>query len=172
MQRSRILAQLLAPTSGDLTSAWRLAPPNRAIQQSEPGGLVLSFASDTDAARRVVLPRVDLQPRPAAPAHRAGLTHLISAVIVISGAASELATGRNTSMTMQILYASLMALGIMISITVALTLIVEGASALWVRDQMRVLLERSRVTSPTRTPSTGAAQLKTATEDARVIVVR
>jgi hypothetical protein len=87
-------------------------------------------------------------------------------------AASELATGRNTPMTMQILYASLIALGILISIAVALTLSVEGASALWVRDQMRVLLERSRVTSPTRTPSTRAAQLKTATEDARVIVVR
>jgi hypothetical protein len=75
-------------------------------------------------------------------------------------------------MTMQILYAALMALGIIISIAVALALSVEGVSALYVRDQMRVLLERSRVTAPTRTPSTGAAQLKTATEDARVIVVR
>ncbi len=75
-------------------------------------------------------------------------------------------------MTIQILYAALMALGIMISISVALTLSIEGASALYMRDQIRLLLERSRITSPTRTPSTGAAQLPTQTEDARVIVVR
>jgi hypothetical protein len=75
-------------------------------------------------------------------------------------------------MSMQILYAALMALGIMISIAVGLIFSVESISALYVRDQMRLLLERSRVTSPTRTASTGAAQLKTATEDARVIVVR
>jgi hypothetical protein len=75
-------------------------------------------------------------------------------------------------MTIQILYASLMALGILISIVVALTLSIEGASALYVRDQIRLLLERSRVTSPTMTPSTGAAQLQTPTEDAHVIVVR
>lgn len=71
-----------------------------------------------------------------------------------------------------ILYAVLMTLGILISIAVALTLSVEGAGALWMRNQMRLILERSRVTSPTRTPSTGAAQLPTPTEDAGVIVVR
>lgn len=71
-----------------------------------------------------------------------------------------------------ILYAVLMTLGILISIAVALTLSVEGAGALWMRNQMRLILERSGVTSPTRTPSTGAAQLPTPTEDAGVIVVR
>jgi hypothetical protein len=74
--------------------------------------------------------------------------------------------------SIQILYASLMALGIVISIAVALTLSIEGAGALYMRDQIRQLLERSRVTSPTKTPSTGAAQLPTPTEDAHVIVVR
>ena len=72
----------------------------------------------------------------------------------------------------QTLYAVLMALGVLISLAVALTLTIEGAGALYVRDQIRLLLKRSRVTSPTRTPSTGAAQLPTPTEDARVIVVR
>jgi hypothetical protein len=100
------------------------------------------------------------------------LTQLISVVIVISGAASELAIGRNTPMTIQILYAVLMALGILISMSVVLTLTIEGASVLYMRDQIRLLLERSRVTSPTMAPSTGAAQLPTPTEDARVIVVR
>jgi hypothetical protein len=71
----------------------------------------------------------------------------------------------------QILYAALMALGILISISVALTLSIEGAGALYMRDQIRLLLERSRVKSPTRTPSTGAAQLPTPTEDARVVVL-
>jgi hypothetical protein len=75
-------------------------------------------------------------------------------------------------MTIQILYAALMALGILISISVALTLSIEGAGALYMRDQIRLLLERSRVPSPTRTPSTGAAQLQTPTEDTRVIVIR
>jgi hypothetical protein len=74
--------------------------------------------------------------------------------------------------SIQILYAALTALGILISIAVALTLSVEGAGALWMRDQMRLVLERSRLTSPTRTPSTGAAQLPTPTEDAPVIVLR
>jgi hypothetical protein len=97
---------------------------------------------------------------------------VISAVIVISGAASELATGRNTQMTgIQTLYAVLMALGFLISISIALTLSVEGAGALYMRDQIRLLLERSRVLSPTRTPLTGAAQLPTPTEDASVIVL-
>jgi hypothetical protein len=97
----------------------------------------------------------------------------MSAVIVISGTARELATGRNTPMTsIQILYASLMALGILISIAVALTLSIEGAGALFMREQIRLMLERSRVISPTRAPSTGAAQLPTPTEDAGVIVVR
>jgi hypothetical protein len=73
--------------------------------------------------------------------------------------------------SIQILYASLMALGILISIAVALTLSVEGAGALWMRHQIRLMLERSRVTSPTMAPSTGAAQLPTPTEDAGVIVV-
>jgi hypothetical protein len=74
-------------------------------------------------------------------------------------------------MTIQILYAALMALGILISIAVALTLSIEGAGALYMRDQMRLLLERSRVSSPTRTPSTGAAQLPIPTEDPPVIVL-
>ena len=70
------------------------------------------------------------------------------------------------------LYAVLLALGVLISMSVALTLTIEGAGILWMRDQMRLLLERSRVPSPTRTPSTGAAQLPTPTEDAPVLVVR
>jgi hypothetical protein len=74
--------------------------------------------------------------------------------------------------SIQTLYAALTALGILISIAVALTLSIEGAGALYMRDQLRLLLERSRVTSPTRTPSTGAAQLPTPTEDTRVIVLR
>lgn len=74
--------------------------------------------------------------------------------------------------SIQILYAVLMALGFLIGISVALTLSIEGAGALYMRDQIRLLLERSRVPSPTRTPSTGAAQLPTPTEDARVIVLR
>ena len=72
----------------------------------------------------------------------------------------------------QVLYAALVALGILISIAVALTLSIEGAGALYMRDQMRLLLERSRVRSPTITPSTGAAQLPTPTEDERVLVIR
>ena len=72
----------------------------------------------------------------------------------------------------QTLYAVLMALGVLISLAVALTLTMEGASVLYMRDQIRVLLKRSSVTSPTMTPSTGAAQLPTPTEDARVIAVR
>ena len=74
--------------------------------------------------------------------------------------------------SIQILYAVLMALGILISMSVALTLSIEGAGALYMRDQIRLVLERSRVTSPTRTPSTGAAQLTTPTEEAHVIVLR
>jgi hypothetical protein len=70
------------------------------------------------------------------------------------------------------LYAVLLALGVLISMSVALTLTIEGAGILWMRDQMRLLLERSRVPSPIRTPSTGAAQLPTPTEDAPVLVVR
>jgi hypothetical protein len=73
--------------------------------------------------------------------------------------------------SIQILYAALMALGIVISLAVALTLSIEGAGAIYMRDQIRLLLERSRLTSPTRTPSTGAAQLPTPTEDAPVIVL-
>jgi hypothetical protein len=96
----------------------------------------------------------------------------MSAVIVISGAVSALASGRNTPMTgIQTLYAVLIALGILISISVALTLSVEGAGALYMREQIRLLLERSRVLSPTTTPSTEAAQLPTPTEDAPVIVL-
>jgi hypothetical protein len=57
--------------------------------------------------------------------------------------------------SIQILYAALMALGILISISVALTLSIEGAGALYVRNQIRLLLERSRVLSLNRTPSTG-----------------
>jgi hypothetical protein len=101
------------------------------------------------------------------------LTRLMAAVMVISGAVSELATGRNTPMTsIQTLYAALIALGILVTISVALTLTIEGAGALYVRDQLRLLLERSRVPSPTRTPSTGAAQQPAPTEDARVLVLR
>ena len=66
--------------------------------------------------------------------------------------------------SMQILYAVLVALGFLISISVALTLTIEGAGVLYMRDQIRLLLERSRVPSPTITPSTGAAQLPTACE--------
>lgn len=73
--------------------------------------------------------------------------------------------------TIQTLYAVLMALGLLIGITVALTLSIEGAGYLYMRDQIRLLLERSRVPSPTRTPSTGAAQLSTPTEDAPVLVL-
>ena len=73
--------------------------------------------------------------------------------------------------SIQTLYAVLTALGILISISVALTLSIEGAGAIYMRDQIRLLLERSRVQSPTRTPSTGAAQLPTPTEDAGVIVL-
>ena len=73
--------------------------------------------------------------------------------------------------SIQILYAVLMALGFLISISVALTLSIEGAGALYMRDQIRLLLERSRVPSPIRTPSTGAAQLPIPTEDAPVIVL-
>lgn len=73
--------------------------------------------------------------------------------------------------TIQTLYAVLLALGFLIGISVALTLSIEGAGVLYMRDQIRLLLERSRVPSPTRTPSTGAAQLPTPTEDARVLVL-
>ncbi len=73
--------------------------------------------------------------------------------------------------SIQILYAVLIALGFLIGISVALTLSVEGAGVLYVREQMRLLLERSRVPSPTKTPSTGAAQLPTPTEDAPVLVL-
>lgn len=73
--------------------------------------------------------------------------------------------------SIQILYGVLMALGFLISISVALTLSIEGAGFLYMRDQIRLLLERSRVPSPTRTPSTGAAQLPTPVEDARVLVL-
>lgn len=74
--------------------------------------------------------------------------------------------------SIQTLYDALIALGFLIGISVALTLCIEGAGALYLRDQIRLLLERSRVPSPTRTPSTGAAQLPTPTEDARVLVLR
>jgi hypothetical protein len=74
--------------------------------------------------------------------------------------------------SIQILIASLTAFAILVSIAIALTLSVEGAGVLWMRQQMRLLVERSRVQSPTRTPSTGAAQLPTPTEDADVIVLR
>jgi hypothetical protein len=73
--------------------------------------------------------------------------------------------------SIQTLYAVLMALGFLISISVALTLSIEGAGYLYMRDQIRLLLERSRVTSPTRTPSTGAAQLPTPIEDPQVLVL-
>jgi hypothetical protein len=97
---------------------------------------------------------------------------LVLAVIVIPGAVRELATGRQTPMTgIQTLYAVPMALGILVSITVALTLSIEGAGALYMRDQLRLLLERSRVPSPTRTPSTGAVQLPIPTEDESVLVL-
>ena len=74
--------------------------------------------------------------------------------------------------SIQTLYPVLIALGFLISISVALTLSIEGAGALYMRDQIRLLLERSRVPSRTRTPSTGAAQLSTPTEDTRVLVLR
>jgi hypothetical protein len=74
--------------------------------------------------------------------------------------------------SVQTLYAVLMALGFLISISVALTLSIEGAGALYMREQIRLFLERSRVPSPTRTPSTGAERLPTPTEDAGVLVLR
>jgi hypothetical protein len=74
--------------------------------------------------------------------------------------------------TIQTLYAALIALGVVVSISIALTLTIEGAGALYLRDQLRLLLERSRIPSPTRTPSTGAAQQPIPTEDARVLVLR
>jgi len=74
--------------------------------------------------------------------------------------------------SIQTLYAALMALGILISIAIALTLSIEGAGALYMREQLRLLLERTRVPSPPRKPSTGAAQRPTPTEDARVLVLR
>jgi hypothetical protein len=74
--------------------------------------------------------------------------------------------------TIQILYAALVALGVVISLSIALTLTIEGAGALYMRDQLRLFLERSRIPSPTRTPSTGAAQQPTPTEDTRVLVLR
>jgi hypothetical protein len=74
--------------------------------------------------------------------------------------------------SIQTLYAVLMVLGVLIGMSVALTLSIEGAGYLFVRDQIRLLLERSRVPSPTMTPSTGAAQLPTPTDDAQVIVLR
>jgi hypothetical protein len=73
--------------------------------------------------------------------------------------------------SIQILYTVLLVLGILISMSVALTLTIEGASTLYMRDQMRLLLRRSRIQSPTITPSTGAAQLPTLTEEADVIVL-
>ena len=74
--------------------------------------------------------------------------------------------------SIQNLYAALMALGILVSIAVALTLSIEGAGALYMRDQLRLLLERSRVPSPPRKASSGAAQQPIPTEDARVLVLR
>ena len=74
--------------------------------------------------------------------------------------------------SIQTLYGALIALGILVGISIALTLTIEGAGVLYMRDQLRLLLERSRVPSPTRTPSTGASQLPTPTEDARVLVLR
>jgi hypothetical protein len=74
--------------------------------------------------------------------------------------------------SIQTLYAVLMALGILISMSVALTLSMEGAGFLYMRDQIRQALDRSRVLSPTRTPSTGAAELQTPTEDAPLIVLQ
>lgn len=73
--------------------------------------------------------------------------------------------------TIQTLYAVLIALGILISVSVALTLTIEGAGYLYLRDQVRLLVKRSRVPSPTLTPSAGAAQLPAPTEDAPVIVL-
>ena len=74
--------------------------------------------------------------------------------------------------TIQTLYAALIALGFLIGLSVALTLSIEGAGALYMRDQVRLLLKRSRVPSPTMTPSTGAAQLSIPAEDADVLVLR
>ncbi len=74
--------------------------------------------------------------------------------------------------SIQTLYAVLIALGVLVSVSVALTLTVEGAGFLYMRDQLRLLLERSRVPSPTITPSIGAAQLPAPTEDEDVIVLR
>jgi hypothetical protein len=56
------------------------------------------------------------------------------------------------------------ALAVVVGISIALTLSIEGAGALFVRDQIRALLERSRATIPSRQP--------TPTEDARVPVLR
>jgi len=73
--------------------------------------------------------------------------------------------------SIQTLYTVLLALGILVSISVALTLSIEGAGVLHMRDQIRQILERSRVPTPTKTPSTGAAQLPTPTEDESVLVL-
>jgi hypothetical protein len=89
----------------------------------------------------------------------------MSAVIVDIRAVSEVAAGRNNPMNgIQTLYVSLIALGVVVSISIALTLTIEGAGALYVRDQIRALLERSRATVP--------AQQPTRTEAARVLEIR
>jgi len=56
------------------------------------------------------------------------------------------------------------ALGIVVFISIALTLSIEGAGALYVREQIRALLERSHVTIP--------ARQTTPAEDARVSALR
>jgi hypothetical protein len=72
------------------------------------------------------------------------------------------------------LYGTLIALGVLLGMSIALTLTIEGAGALYLRDQLRRLLERypSPSGSPTRTPSTGAAQEPAPPEDARELVLR
>jgi hypothetical protein len=53
---------------------------------------------------------------------------------------------------MNTLYISLMALGIVVTIAIALTLSVEGAGYLYMRDQVRALLKRSHATVPVQQP--------------------
>jgi hypothetical protein len=56
------------------------------------------------------------------------------------------------------------AFAIVVFISVALTLSIEGAGALFMRDQIRAFLERTRATIPAHQPNP--------TEDARVPVLR
>jgi hypothetical protein len=64
----------------------------------------------------------------------------------------------------QTLVAIAIALAVAVGISIALTLTIEGAGRLFMRDQIRALLERSRATIPAQQPAPA--------EDARVPVLR